>query len=449
MLKKSIIIYTLIIGLISSCAIAKEQKKQEEDVNTYELLNIFGEVMERTKVSYVEDISDKQLIESAINGMLTSLDPHSSYLNAEDFKYMNEQTSGKFGGLGIEVTMENSVVKIISPIDDTPAAKAGLKAGDYITDIDGETVVGQTLNEAVSKLRGKVGTKVKVTIRRANTKPFTVTLKREEIKIQSVKHEIKNDDVLYIRISAFNEDIDESIKKAVQEAQKKLKNKLTGIVIDVRNNPGGLLDQAVKVSDLFLEQGEIVSTRSRNEEDTVKFSATPGDIADNLPIVLMINEGSASAAEILAGALQDHHRAVVLGEKSFGKGSVQTVIPLRNNAAMRITTARYYTPSGRSIQAKGIEPDVVVKLAKIEEIDNSDWTISEADLKGALKNEQAGDKSEGKKADNKKSDKEKDDTKDYQLVRALDLVKALYLYGQNDNKHFVKQEEETPKKSEK
>lgn len=436
MLKKNIIIYTLIIGLISSCAIAKEQKK-EEDINTYELLNIFGEVMERTKVSYVEEVSDKQLIESAINGMLTSLDPHSSYLNAEDFKYMNEQTSGKFGGLGIEITMENSVVKIISPLDDTPAAKAGLKAGDYITDIDGETVVGQTLNEVVSKLRGKVGTKVKVTIRRVNEKPFTVTLVRDEIKIQSVKHEIKNEDILYIRISAFNEDIDENIKKAVKEAQGKLKNKLTGIVIDVRNNPGGLLDQAVKVSDLFLEQGEIVSTRSRNEEDTVKFSATPGDIADNLPIVLMINEGSASAAEILAGALQDHHRAVILGEKSFGKGSVQTVIPLRNNAAMRVTTARYYTPSGRSIQAKGIEPDIKVKLAKIEEIDKSDWTISEADLKGALKNEQNNDKTDVKKQNKNKKTEITSEDNDYQLVRALDLVKALYLYGQNDNQHFI------------
>lgn len=446
MLKKNIIIYTLIIGLISSCAIAKEQKKQEDDISTYELLNIFGEVMERTKTSYVEDISDKQLIESAINGMLTSLDPHSSYLNADDFKYMNEQTSGKFGGLGIEITMENSVVKIISPIDDTPAAKAGLKAGDYITEIDGETVVGQTLNEAVSKLRGKVGTKVKITIRRVNEKPFTVTLKRDEIKIQSVKHEIKNNDVLYIRISAFNEDIDESITKAVEEARKKLHNKLAGIVIDVRNNPGGLLDQAVKVSDLFLEQGEIVSTRSRNEDDTVKYSATPGDIADNLPIVIMINEGSASAAEILAGAMQDHHRAIILGEKSFGKGSVQTVIPLRNNAAMRITTARYYTPSGRSIQAKGIEPDVEVKLAKIEEIDHSDWTISEADLKGALKNDQANDKNKEK---NEKKKSEKEEIKDYQLIRALDLVKSLYLYNQNDNKHFIKQEETAEKKDKK
>ncbi|MBR1841382.1 MAG: S41 family peptidase [Alphaproteobacteria bacterium] len=431
MIKKSLIASALIFSLIACTSYAKEKKEQEQ-VNTYELLNIFGEVMERTKTSYVEEISDKQLVEAAINGMLTSLDPHSSYLNAEDFKYMNEQTQGKFGGLGIEITQENGVVKVISPIDDTPAAKAGIKAGDYITDIDGETVIGLTLNEVVSKLRGKVGTKVKVTIRRVNAKPFTVTLTRDEIKIQSVKSELKNEDILYIRISGFNEDIDEDIRKAVTDSQKKLKNKLAGLVIDVRNNPGGLLDQAVKVSDLFLEQGEIVSTRSRNEEDTVKYSATRGDIAKDLPIVVMINEGSASAAEILSGALQDHHRAVILGEKSFGKGSVQTVIPLRNNGAMRITTARYYTPSGRSIQAKGIEPDVVVKQAKIEELEDYGLNISEANLKGALKNEQTGDKK--KDAENKKDNKE---IKDYQLIRALDMVKALYLYGQNDNKNVI------------
>ena len=436
MLKKSLIVSVLVFSLFACASQAKDAKSNDEQINTYELLNIFGEVMERTKASYVEDITDKQLVEAAINGMLTSLDPHSSYLNADDFKYMNEQTQGKFGGLGIEITQENGVVKVISPIDDTPAAKAGIKAGDYITDIDDETVLGLTLNEVVHKLRGKVGTKVKVTIRRVNAKPFTVTLKRDEIKIQSVKSEIKNDDVLYIRISGFNEDIDEAIKKAVEDASKKLKNKMVGLVIDVRNNPGGLLDQAVKVSDLFLEQGEIVSTRSRNEEDTVKFSATAGDIAKNLPIVVMINEGSASAAEILAGALQDHHRAVILGEKSFGKGSVQTVIPLRNSAAMRITTARYYTPSGRSIQAKGIEPDIRVKQAKIEEIESYDLNINEASLKGALKNEQA-DKNSTSKKDKKEEEKE---IKDYQLVRALDMVKALYLFGQNDNKNVISKE---------
>ena len=254
MLKKSFFIYTLTGCLLASAAFAKPDTKDEQ-ISTYELLNIFGEVMERTKVSYVEDITDKKLIEAALNGMLTSLDPHSSYLNEQDFKYMNEQTSGKFGGLGIEITMENGIVKIISPIDDTPAAKAGLQAGDYITDIDDETVIGLTLNEVVSKLRGKVGTKVKIAIRRVNAKPFTVTLKRDEIKIKSVKSELKNDDILYIRISAFNEDIDKDITKALNDAQKELKNKLSGIVIDVRNNPGGLLDQAVKVSDLFLSRG--------------------------------------------------------------------------------------------------------------------------------------------------------------------------------------------------
>ena len=431
MLKKSLFIYALSGCLLSSAVFADTTKdKKEEQVNTYEMLNIFGEVMERTKASYVEDISDKKLIEAAINGMLTSLDPHSSYLNEQDFKYMNEQTSGKFGGLGIEITMDNGVVKIISPIDDTPAAKAGLKAGDYITDIEDETVIGLTLNEVVSKLRGKVGTKVKITVRRVNEKPFTVTLTRDEIKIHSVKSEVKNNDILYVRISSFNDDIDVDIKKAVEKAQKELKNKLSGIVIDVRNNPGGLLDQAIKVSDLFLEHGEIVSTRSRNEEDTIKYSATAGDIAQNLPIVVMINEGSASASEILAGALQDHHRAVILGEKSFGKGSVQTVIPLRNKGAMRITTARYYTPSGRSIQAKGIEPDIRVKQAKVEEIESYGLNLSEADLKGALKNEQAGD---DKKKAQQANDKNKKDLKDYQLIRALDLVKALYIYGQNDN----------------
>ena len=438
-MKKILVIYAIALSLFANIANAKDKNKKEEVINTYELLNIFGEVMERSKISYVEDITDKQLVEAAINGMLTALDPHSGYLNEDDFKYMSEQTKGKFGGLGIEITMENGLVKIISPIDDTPAAKAGIKAGDYITEIEGETVIGQTLNDVVNKLRGKVGTKVQITIRRANEKPFNVKLKRAEIKIQSVKSEIKNDDVLYIRISSFNEDIDDKIAEIIKDTQKKLKNKVTGIVLDVRNNPGGLLEQAVGVSDLFLERGEIVSTRSRNAEDTVKFSATSGDVAKNLPIVVLINEGSASASEILAGALQDHRRAVILGEKSFGKGSVQTVIPLRNNAAMKLTTARYYTPSGRSIQAKGIEPDIVVKPAKIEEIDYG-WNISEADLKGALKNEQADNKKAKKSKNNKEKDKDKkveDEIKDYQLIRALDLVKALYLYGQNDANTLV------------
>ncbi len=422
MLKK-IALLSLVLILSINQVFAKEKKenKKEETANTYELLNLFGEAMQRSKLSYVDEVTDKELIESAINGMLTSLDPHSSYLDADSFKYMNEQTKGKFGGLGVEVTMESGFVKVVSPIDDTPAHKAGLKAGDYITHIDGETVIGLNLNEAVSKMRGKIGTKIKLSIRRANEKPFDVTITRQEIKIQSVKTEIKNDDVLYVRISSFAEENDTNISAAVKDAKKKLGDKLKGMVIDVRNNPGGLLNQAVNVSDLFLEKGEIVSTRSRNEEDTVKFTATKGDILDGLPIVVIINEGSASASEILAGALQDHNRGIVLGEKSFGKGSVQTVLPLGDYGAMRITTARYYTPSGRSIQAKGIEPDIVVKPAKVQTLENYALNLTEAELSGALKNE------ENEKSEKKEKTEEKE-INDYQLSRALDLVKALSLY---------------------
>lgn len=427
--KTSILTVSLLcLMLVSPLAeAAKQSKAQTEDADTYELLNLFGEVMERAKVSYVEDVSDKKLIESAINGMLSSLDPHSSFLDDQSFKYMSEQTKGKFGGLGIEVTMENGVVKVVSPIDDTPASKAGLKPGDYITNIDGEAVMGMTLNDAVDKMRGKIGSKVKVTIRRINEKPLEVTLKREEIKIQSVKNSIKADDVVYIRISSFSEDVDTMTAKAIKDAKKKLGDKLKGVVIDVRNNPGGLLDQAVNVSDLFLDKGEIVSTRSRNEEDTVKYTAKEGDIAKGLPIVVIINDGSASASEIVAGALQDHKRAIILGEKSFGKGSVQTVIPLGKYGAMRLTTARYYTPSGRSIQAKGIEPDIEVKPAKVEVLDTG-VGFSEAEFSNALKNETSGDKN-SKNADQKKAEAE-ELAKDYQLSRAIDLVKALGLYNE-------------------
>ena len=427
--KSKLLFISLFAGLMISAANVRAATSKDDDANTYELLNLFGEVMERAKLNYVEEVSDKKLIESAINGMLTSLDPHSSYLDADSFNYMSEQTKGKFGGLGIEVTMDNGLVKVVSPIDDTPAAKAGIKAGDYITNINGETVVGMSLNDAVSKMRGKVGEKVKLSIRRVNSKPIELTIKRQEIKIQSVKNEIKEDSIVYIRISSFTEDVDKSVSEAITKAKKKLKNKLLGIVIDVRDNPGGLLDQAVDVSDLFLEKGEIVSTRSRNEADTVKYMANEGDIAKGLPIVVIINEGSASASEILAGALQDHHRAIILGEKSFGKGSVQTVIPLRDYGAMRLTTARYYTPSGRSIQAKGIEPDVEVKPAKIEELESYALNISEADLNNALKND-----SDIDAGNEKKNGKSKEDLADYQLVRALDLVKALALYSKSDEK---------------
>ena len=426
MAKKLSIIFFICFGLLLSFgnpALAKKETKTPENEDTYELLNLFGEVMERAKASYVEEVEDKKLIESAINGMLVSLDPHSSYLDEKSFKYMNEQTKGKFGGLGIEVTMEQGVVKVVSPIDDTPASRAGLKPGDYITNIDGENVVGMSLNDAVDKMRGKPGSKVKLTIRRVNEKPFDVTLKREEIKIQSVKSDLKDDNVAYIRISSFSEDVDKNIEKEIKKFQKKTDGKLAGVVLDVRNNPGGLLEQAVAVSDLFLNQGEIVSTRSRNAEDTIRYSAQEGDIINGLPIVVLINDGSASASEIVAGALQDHKRAVLLGEKSFGKGSVQTVIPLGKYGAMRLTTARYYTPSGRSIQAKGIEPDVEVHPAKVEEIDNG-YNFSEAEYGNALKNEKAEDEIKNKKE--KTQDNEW--RADYQLSRAVDLVKALAIY---------------------
>jgi len=425
MLKKYLLLVMMALVLSVNSSFAKEKTKEKE-ADTYEMLNLFGEVMERTRAAYVEEVSDQKLIEAAINGMLTSLDPHSSYLDAKDFKYMNEQTSGKFGGLGIEITMEQGVVKIVSPIDDTPAFRAGLKPGDYITNIDGESIIGMTLNEAVDKMRGKPGTKVKLTIRRVNEKPFDVTLKREEIKTQSVKSEIKEKDILYIRLGSFSEDVAEDIKKSYEKALKDTKDGLKGIVLDMRNNPGGLLDQAVAVSSLFLDKGEIVSTRARNEDETLRYSAKGKDITSGLPIVVLINNGSASASEIVAGALQDHKRAVVLGEKSFGKGSVQTVIPLGTHGAMRLTTARYYTPSGRSIQATGIEPDVVVHPAKLEEF-TDEYGFSEAEYTNALKNETI-------KKDTKDAETSKEGEawrKDYQLLRAVDLVKALNVYTAN------------------
>ncbi len=423
----SAFVMMLFLSSLALAAAKADKKPVDPDADTYELLNLFGEVLERAKTSYVEPVSDEQLIQSAINGMLVSLDPHSSYMDGKDFKYMSEQTKGKFGGLGIEVTMESGVVKIISPLDDTPAYKAGLKPGDYITNIDGKPVVGMTLNDAVDMMRGKIGSKIKLTIRRFNQKPFDVTVVREEIKIRSVKNSIKSGDVAYVRITSFSEDTDKMVSKAVKDAKSKLKGNLKGIIIDVRNNPGGLLDQAVAVSDLFLDKGEIVSTRSRNEEDTVKYNAKKGDIAEGLPIVVIVNDGSASASEIVAGALQDHKRAVILGEKTFGKGSVQTVIPLGKHGAMRLTTARYYTPSGRSIQVKGIEPDIEVKPAKVEVIENN-FELSEAEYNNALKNDSE-EKTDRKKAAESKAEKD-ELAKDYQLSRAIDLVKALGLYEQ-------------------
>src|SRR5271170_4553053 len=322
--------------------------------DTYKQLNLFGDVFELVRSNYVDDVADDSLIEGAINGMLTSLDPHSNYLNAKNFNDMKVQTRGEFGGLGIEVSMENGLVKVVSPIDDTPAAHAGLKPGDLITHIDGTPVQGLTLQESVDRMRGPVNSDINLTIRREGREPFDVKLTRANIKIQSVRSHIEDNNIGYIRITSFNEQTDVGLINALKSLKQQANNKLIGVVLDLRNNPGGLLDQAVAVSDAFLDRGEIVSTRGRRPDDAQRYNAHPGTkLASNVPMAVLINGGSASASEIVAGALQDHHRAILIGTRSFGKGSVQTIIPLAGHGAMRLTTARYYTPSGRSIQAKG------------------------------------------------------------------------------------------------
>ena len=353
---------------------------------TYRQLNLFGDVFDRVRAEYVEKVPDEQLIEAAINGMLTSLDPHSSYLNKKNYQDLQVQTRGEFGGLGIEVTMENGVIKVVSPIDDTPAWRAGLQAGDFITHLNGEPVLGMTLNDAVEKMRGPAGTEIKLTVRRGEaTEPAEYTLTRAVIKIQSVRSRVEGT-VGYIRITTFNEQTQGGLEKAVARIKEDQGAKLAGYVLDLRNNPGGLLDQAVSVSDSFLDHGEIVSTRGRRAEDTQRYNAKPGDLAAGLPIVVLINGGSASASEIVAGALQDHHRAVVMGTQSFGKGSVQTIVPLPGHVGIRLTTSRYYTPSGRSIQQLGITPDIEVRQARLEDIEQTSTRRREADLRGALRN---------------------------------------------------------------
>ncbi|WP_372397369.1 S41 family peptidase [Azospirillum sp. HJ39] len=357
--------------------------------DTYRQLNLFGDVFERVRAEYVEPVTDEQLIEAAINGMLTSLDPHSSYLNKKSFQDMQVQTRGEFGGLGIEVTMENGLVKVVSPIDDTPAFRAGLQPGDLIVQLNGEAVMGLSLNEAVEKMRGPIGSELKVTVRRGEAgEPFTVSLTRAVIKVQSVRFRTEGE-IGYVRVTSFNEQTQSGLEKAIASIQQQLGDKLKGFVLDLRNNPGGLLDQAVSVSDTFLEKGEIVSTRGRRAEEGTRFNAKPGDLIKGLPLVVLINGGSASASEIVAGALQDHKRAIVMGTQSFGKGSVQTIIPLPGHGAMRLTTARYYTPSGRSIQQLGITPDIEVHVAKVEDLDRNIVRRREADLKGALVNPDA------------------------------------------------------------
>src|SRR6516165_5365642 len=391
---------------------------------TYKQLNLFGEVFERVRAEYVDDVSDDSLVESAINGMLTSLDPHSNYLNTKNFNDMKVQTRGEFGGLGIEVSMENGLVKVVSPIDDTPAARAGLKPGDLITHLDGDPVQGMTLPEAVEKMRGPVNSEIKLTIRREGKDPFDVKLIRATIKIQSVRSHLEGDNIAYIRITTFNEQTDVGLNNAMKNLKQQAGGKLLGLILDLRNDPGGLLDQAVAVADAFLEKGEIVSTRGRRSEDAQRYNARPGDIAAGLPIAVLINGGSASASEIVAGALQDHHRAILLGTKTFGKGSVQTIIPLPGHGAMRLTTARYYTPSGRSIQAKGIDPDIVVAAAKIET--PPDPAAGKSAVASDLKRDDSGD---GGGEQSSVDPSLIGTPADYQLTRAVDMLRGIALFN--------------------
>ena len=425
----------LIVTVAAAFLVLPSAFAQDADKNggpdTYQMLNLFGDVFERVRSDYVEEPTDEQLIEAAITGMLSSLDPHSTYLTPKHFREMQLQTRGEFGGLGIEVTLDQptGLVKVVAPIDETPAHRAGVESGDLISHLDGEPVLGLTLDEAVKRMRGKVGTDIKLTIRREGREPFEVTITRAVIKLQSVRSKLY-DRIGYVRVTTFNEQAQSGIEKAMETFREEIAGELQGVVLDLRNNPGGLLDQAVGVSDLFLDKGEIVSTRSRRPEDTQRFNARTGDVANNLPIVVLINGGSASASEIVAGALQDHGRAVILGTKSFGKGSVQTIIPLAGRGAMKLTTARYYTPSGRSIQQVGIEPDIEVAPARIEAIVGPKGR-READLRGALENGDANPSEEPavEETEEPTDEQANDEEQDYQLSRALDLLRGVALFS--------------------
>jgi carboxyl-terminal processing protease len=429
-----------VAGVIATTQIAGPLVAQEAvpDSSLYEQLDLFGDIFERVRAQYVEEVPTEKLVTAAINGMLTSLDPHSSYLSAKDFEDMQVQTRGEFGGLGIEVTQEEGFIKVISPMDGTPAAKAGIKAGDYITHVNGESVLGLMLDDAVGKMRGPIGSEIIITVVREGTpEPFDVSIIRDTIKLTAVKGRVVGKTVV-LRITTFNDQTTSGMKDALKKGIEELGgiDKMDGVVIDLRNNPGGLLNEAISVSDAFLEKGEIVSTRGRAAGSGERYNATAGDLAEGKPIVLLINGGSASASEIVAGALQDHRRAIVVGTKSFGKGSVQTLIPLRGDGAMRLTTARYYTPSGRSIQALGISPDIVVQQPDVkpadpnateEEKSSAVRQRSEADLRGAITNDSMTD--EEKRLYQEEQQRAEDSAKlrdeDYQLAYAVDIIKGL------------------------
>ncbi len=422
-------------GLPQIVPMTAAQEQDDSARTTYEYLDLFGDIFERVRAAYVEDVDEKRLMEAAINGMLTSLDPHSSYLPPDSYEDMREQTKGEFGGLGIEVTMENGFVKVVAPIDETPAAEAGLESGDFITHIDGESVLGLTLSEAVDRMRGPVGSEIVITVSREGAEePFDVTIERDVITIRAVRGRVEGD-VGVLRITAFNEKTEENLKAEMATLKEEIgADNVRGYVLDLRNNPGGLLSEAVAVSDAFLDEGEIVSTRGRNLEQAERVNAKAGDLADGRPIVVLINQGSASASEIVAGALQDQRRAVLVGVKSFGKGSVQTVMRLGDKGALKLTTARYYTPSGRSIQALGIEPDILVEQRQLNGEEDEDAQRpfspgSEADLRGSLEADLS--EEEQRLLDEERARHEaiaKLRREDFQLAYALDLLTGLALY---------------------
>jgi len=424
-MKKIFLYLLLFFFVINGSNVSAESKNKE----TYELLDLFGQIFDRVRSSYVEEITDEEIIEKAIDGMLTGLDPHSGYMNEEIWEEMQLDTSGKFGGLGIEITMEEGFVKVISPIEDTPAYRAGILAGDYIIQIDETPVFGLTLNEAVELMRGKKGESITITISREGIEPFDVEIVRDIIKIQSVKNDIF-DNVGYLRITSFTEQTEAGLINSINSIKKELDNKEVGYILDLRSNPGGLLTQAVKVADIFLEQGEIVSTRGRKNIDMQRYRAKPGDLIKYKPLVIIINGGTASASEIVAGAIQDHKRGIIIGTKSFGKGSVQTIIPFEksNNkvAGIRLTTARYYTPSGESIQGKGIEPDIIIEQGNFEA--RNFRRISESDLKGSL---DAESESNQENESEELTPQEERLAIDFQLARAVDLIKGLGIYKES------------------
>ena len=411
--------------ILITCAFTLTSHAASKNKETYEYLDLFGQVFDRVRTGYVEEVSDEELIEKAIDGMLTGLDPHSGYMNEEVWQEMQTDTKGKFGGLGIEITMEDGFVKVISPIEDTPAYEAGVKAGDYIIQIDEIPVFGLSLNEAVELMRGKKGSPITIIVSREGVDPFEIKIIRDIIKIQSVKSDIFND-VGYLRITSFTEQTESGLIKSIKKIKEELDNKEIGYILDLRSNPGGLLKQAVKVTDIFLERGEIVSTRGRKKIDMQRYQAKSGDLIDAKPLIVIINGGSASASEIVAGALQDHKRAIIIGTKSFGKGSVQTIIPFKKSndkmAGIRLTTARYYTPSGESIQGKGIDPDIIVEQGSFESTEYKRY--SESDLKGSLDNE----KDESNENTEEISPQEERLAMDFQLAHAVDLIKGLNIY---------------------